>query len=199
MSSLRSSPGISAILVTIACLSLSNAASADTITGSLTFSGGGTNYYDPANGFVPAGYSNSASNVVTVVSYPITFGFNDSANLDVTTFSSASSFTFQDTVEDSTDNNSIGLQFVSSVPGFFTGFALVSDNFPNGGFSETVSPNGTSITLNWAGGSVTTDQVFDATFAATAVPGPIIGAGLPGLILAGGGLLGWWRLRRRIA
>jgi hypothetical protein len=70
----------------------------------------------------------------------------------------------------------------------FTGFALgtlafqnvLFTGFANVGTTENVSFNFDTLTI-------------------TAVPGPIAGAGLPGLLLASAGFLAWWRRKRKQA
>jgi uncharacterized protein (TIGR03118 family) len=72
-------------------------------------------------------------------------------------------------------------------------------NTPGGLWSlgfGTGGMNGSPDTLFFTDGI---DGETHGLLGALNVPGPIAGAGLPGLILASGGLLGWWRRRRKIA
>jgi hypothetical protein len=78
--------------------------------------------------------------------------------------------------------------------------------FPSGGW-QTFSQNFTAISDLTLLTLIDTRGAFNAGIylddvsvqAVSSVPGPIAGAGLPGLIFAGGGLLGWWRRRQKSA
>ena len=92
---------LAAGLMTGFCLiSLSSQAKANgligsSVTGSLVFTGLTANYFDPTNGFVPAGYENTAGTTVTIASPAVEFGFQDAGNTDFTNFS-ATQFTVED-------------------------------------------------------------------------------------------------------
>jgi hypothetical protein len=65
----------------------------------------------------------------------------------------------------------------------------------------SVTPSGNFLMLgpNFGTLDVTGQHEINAaiSFSSVGVPSPIVGAGLPGILFASGGLLAWWRRKRR--
>jgi hypothetical protein len=95
------------------------------------------------------------------------------------------------------NNQPLGTFFVPSAVGNQT-FSFLGVEFGSPDVSRVRITNGNvALGPNETGGLDLV--VMDDFIYAEPVPGPIAGAGLPGLILAGGGLLAWWRRRQKIA
>lgn len=175
-------------LATSAILALAAAAPAHatSLLGSVMFGGNPTNYYDPANGYVPPGYGNSGGQPVAV-GPGVEFGFLDGANQDTADFTQTSL-----DIQDITFTNAASWTqiFTASTPGFFSGISLVGDTFP-GGVSYSVA--GDTLTVTWGGTSSPGTANADFTFAGGSVPEPATWA----VMLAGLGLTGCVLRNRR--
>ncbi len=156
-----------AMLVSGFALPGNAALTGSSVSGSLTFTGDPSNYFDPGYGFVPAaGYLNGSGTTVTISNSAVEFGFDDGSSRISADFS-GNRLTISDLIETGGPNN--GFELIFTDPAFsLQSLSPVSDNFP----ISFRSLMGNIITLDYAGGTPAVGQTLTATFDVTPVPEP---------------------------
>jgi len=93
-------------------------------------------------------------------------------------------------------DNAVGVDALILPAGYVSGSPLsATATWNTATFASLGVTPGTYV---WTWGSAGDDS-FTLQIGPSAVPGPVAGAGLPGVILAGGGLFAWTRRRKRAA
>ena len=170
-----------------------------TVTGTLLFQYDTTNYFDPANGYVPAGYGNVADFTVTIDPNTPTFGFNDGANLNTAAFSG--------NILTITDKNACcgaGPWTMTFADASFGTFTKTADNFSNGGLTFAQDSTTRTLTISWLGGDANEVWNYSATFTnGTLTCSPDTACGVTPdpsswILFASGSVLGFLPLSHRL-
>lgn len=127
------------------------------VTGSLTFSDDTTNYFDPANGFVPSGFGNHSSASQLTINSGVEFGFDDGSNRDTANFTK-NGLTVKDLCLDGfhcLGNSSFNMTFTDPA---FASVSLLTNEL-----GVTFAFSGDTLTIHYPGEGIA-DEDANATF-----------------------------------
>lgn len=153
------------------------------VSGSLTFNGGATNYFDPSRGFVPAGFGNSVSPDNVSIGPGVEFGYHDIFNLDTANFS-ANRLVIRDVCDFA--GTGICLFGSSAFQMKFTDLAFTSAALQSNALGVAFSFAGDALTISFPGGGIENDNATASFLIGSAAQTPEPGT----MALVGTGLLG---------